>query len=131
MVEFAVVPPVFHNGILHLFPNEKIYIEGEEIDGEITNLHSVKENTNANRTLVFKFTQEQPGKAILNVMNPFSQNLKHRAHIQILGSQGAFKTSSCPVYSGMNTSEFWSDSIVQLAITGLRFTKERPTMCVY
>ena len=113
--------------ILQLFPGETVLLELEEQNGVITNIKTVKENKNPDRTLEIKFVQNVEGKThsnmMLKVRNPFKRNLLYNATIRLRKSEKWVETSIMPVTAGLFGLEIWPDVIISIALDEWRFVK--------
>ena len=111
--------------ILQLFPGETVFLEIEEKDGTITNVKSVKENKNPDRTLEISFVQNVEGKVhsnmVLKVKNPFKRDLLYEAVIRLMKTERWVETSIIPVKAGLLGIEMWPDVIVSIALNEWKF----------
>ena len=120
-------PFIVGPNILQLFPGETVFLEIEHKNGKITNIKSVKENKNPDRTVEIKFYQNANGNThvsmMLKVKNPFKQNLLYDAAIRLMKSEKWVETSIIPVSAGLFGIEMWPDVIVSIALHEWRFVK--------
>ena len=111
--------------VLQLFPGETVLLEIEEKDGLISNIKTVKENRNPDRTIEISFAQNSDGKAHSNMMlmvkNPFKRDFMYNAIIRLMKPDKWVKTSIIPVKSGLFGIETWPDVIVSIALSDWRF----------
>jgi hypothetical protein len=110
-------PPVQNGELVTVFPGETIAIEGDWVEGRLTNLRSVPPPGDPERTIAFKFEQME-GKVdmMLTVSNPLETMIKYRLGLQTLDRDDVFKTSSCPVIAGGLAFELWPHPIFQLVV---------------
>ena len=95
--------PYFVNqGILQLYPGEKVFVETEINNDKIINLKTVKKVIHPEKTIEIEFKQAVNGKVhenmILTVNNPFDKELKYSALIYILNHSKWVETSIIPVF---------------------------------
>lgn len=111
--------------ILQLFPGETVLLEIEESNGLITNIKTVKENKNPDRTLEISFVQNVENKVhsgmVLKVRNPFKRDLLYDATIHMMKSKKWVQTSIIPVKAGLFGIEMWPDVIVSIALDAWKF----------
>lgn len=111
--------------ILQLFPGESVFIEVEQKDGLITDIKSVRENTNKNKTLEISFRQnvenDKHADMVLKVKNPFKQDLSYEATIRLMKTEKWVSTSIIPVKAGLVGVEMWPDVIISIALSELKF----------
>ncbi|MDP8266807.1 MAG: hypothetical protein P9M07_07695 [Candidatus Aceula meridiana] len=123
-VSFSKVP-VAQEGAVVIFPGETIYLEADEGENSLENLRAVESLVNPDKTLVFKFSQEEDSaKMTLNVeKNPFSKAIKY--HAEIVFPNGALQqTSTCPVRPGIGVYELWPHPIFQMLLRDFRLFPE-------
>jgi hypothetical protein len=106
--------------ILQLFPGDTVFIEILQVDGKITDIKSVKENKNPDKTLEITFSQNLEGKVhsgmMLKVKNPFKKDLSYEAMVRYMQSGKWEETSILPVKAGLWGYEMWPDVIVSIAL---------------
>jgi len=114
--------------VLQLYPGEKVYLEIEEVNGVISNITSVKENKNPDRTIEVSFYQDvKSGKnagMILKINNPFKMNLTYSAKIFLMKESKWVETSVMPVRAGLSSFETWPDVIVTIALKDWQLSKD-------
>jgi hypothetical protein len=110
--------------ILQIFPGETVFIEVEQADGIISDMKSVKENKQPEKTLEITFVQNTENNAIsgmmLKVKNPFKKDLSYKAMIRFVKGNWA-ETSIIPVKAGIWGYEMWPDVIVSIALNEWKF----------
>jgi hypothetical protein len=106
--------------VLQLFPGDTVFIEIEQVNGLITDVKSVKENKNPEKTLEISFTQNVNNNVhasmTLKVKNPFQKDLSYQAMIRLMSSGKWAKTSIIPVKAGLLGFETWPDVIISIAL---------------
>jgi hypothetical protein len=111
--------------ILQLFPGETVFIEIEQSNGIITDIKSVKENKNPDKTLEISFIQNAEGKKhsnmTLKLKNPFKKDLSYEATIRLMKTGKWVKTSIIPVKAGLMGFEIWPDVIISIALNEWKF----------
>jgi hypothetical protein len=111
--------------ILQLFPGETVFIEIEQVNGSITDIKSVKENKNPDKTLEISFAQNVNDKVhsnmVLKVKNPFKQDLSYAATIRLMNTGNWAATSIIPVKAGLMGYEMWPDVIISIALNEWKF----------
>ena len=107
--------------ILQLFPGDTVLIEILQVDGKITDIKSVKENKNPDKTLEITFSQNLDGNVhagmMLKVKNPFKKDLSYEAMIRNMDTGKWEQTSIIPVKAGLWGYEMWQDVIISIALT--------------
>ncbi|MFZ6875040.1 hypothetical protein ACO0LF_23500 [Undibacterium sp. Di27W] len=112
------VPLLMNNSLISVFPGETVFIEASIIDGAIKLEQAVSTNEHPERTLVFTFTQMEKQKdMLLEVSNPFPEDIKFKMGYMQTDSNKIFATSSCPVRGKLKIFEHWPYPIYQLLIT--------------
>ena len=118
-------PYVVGPKILQLFPGDTVFIEVVQVDGKITDIKSVKENKNPDKTLEITFTQNLTDNVhsgmMLKVKNPFKKVLSYEAMIRYMKSGKWEETSIMPVKAGLWGYEMWPDVIISIALNEWRF----------
>ncbi len=120
--------PVIVDGMVMLFPGDRVYVEAEIKKKKLVNLKAVSEITDPSRTLVFDFSQKEMGgisNMVLNVKNPFEMVIKYHADMSMPGKEGFYQTSSCPVLPKIQGFEMWPHPIVQMFISDLRVYNDK------
>ena len=80
---------------------------------------------NPDRTLVFKFYQKHGATdMLLEVTNPFKNDLKFKLGMMLPDGDKLRGTSSCPASAGLTLYEHWPHPIFQLVIGSGRVLKE-------
>ena len=125
-------PPAIQGEYITIFPSETLFIEAEETDIKPINFTQVAKNSNPEKTMVFRFWQEQESKTprmMLEVTNPFSKPLRYNLSMMDTVNYNLYKTSSCPVDGKI--FEMWGDTIFQLLFENLKFLQEdEPMSCI-
>lgn len=108
-------------GILQLYPGEKLFIEVELEKKEIVSMKVVKANLNPDRTIEIALIQNtKDGKSesmMLKVINPFKKDLEYNAMMFIVGQDKWISTSILPVRGGLTGYETWSDVIISIVLS--------------
>lgn len=109
---------------------QKVYVELEMSNGEITGIKQVSEIRHPDITMTFNFTKADFGM-MLSVKNPASVAVKY--HIDMLDYDGKLhKTSSCPVPAGLSVFESWPHPIPEIRVKDFRALPSGATVgCVY
>ncbi|MCI5123551.1 MAG: hypothetical protein D3925_03510 [Candidatus Electrothrix sp. AR5] len=125
-------PPVVQPEFILIFPEEELFIEATEGKDAPLDFKHVPQNSQPEKTLVFKFTQSDDEKAgpgmFLNVHNPFSKPLRYSLAMTPLGKEGLYKTSSCPVMAKGKAFEHWPYPLFQLIVSDMHFLKKGDDM---
>ncbi|MEE8294617.1 MAG: hypothetical protein V3R64_02795 [Sphingomonadales bacterium] len=119
----ALAPPAVNDGFLIIYPGEELFIEAEKSETGPINLKLVKENTNPERTFIFKFFQSEGTDMMLSVTNPFDKMLKYQALMVLPEDGNLYETSSCAVMAGLMGFEMWPQPIFQLIIADMKFVE--------
>jgi hypothetical protein len=129
--------PIAWNGVVNVLAGETLYVETEEADGKLAGMKVVEKVVKPERTIVLKFSQEAAkdggGKfMLLRVSNPFRKALKYTMHIHPAGKDKFYRTSACPIPSGLSSHESWPYPIIQVLLADLRLvetSKDKPVPC--
>jgi len=125
-------PPVIQPAFLSIYPNEVLYIEAENINGKLTNFKHVIKNNHPDKTIIFKFSQNDPQIGMtLSVKNPFKKVLRYHIGMMPLAKEVLLKTSSCPVFAGISSYEQWPFPIFQLVFTEIRLLSDQDSMACH
>ena len=107
--------------VLQIYPGEKLFIEVEIINDEISTMKVVKENLNPSKTIVLEFTQIVKDKKselmMLKLENPFNKDLDYKAMMYIVGHNKWINTSVIPIKAKLTGYETWKDVIITLVLT--------------
>jgi hypothetical protein len=116
--------PVLHDGIVHLLPGEKLYLQVEWEGDSLRSIRNVPRMVDPAKTLVVEFLQrEKQVDMILQIRNPFDFPIKY--HADMGNFQGGFtRTNSCPVMPGKIAIEHWPHAITQLILSGLHRSQD-------
>ena len=118
-------PYFVKENILQLYPGEKVFIEVETNNNEITSMKSVKSNINPKKTLKIEFTQSTKDRKskfmMLEIENPFKKELDYKAMMFIVGHDKWISTNVYPVKAKLAGYETWSDVIITLALSDWKF----------
>jgi hypothetical protein len=117
---YPVYPPIVQPIGLTIVVGQTIYVEGDIIDGKLTNLVAVDKMRDPARTIVATFTQQDDIGMILQTKNPFTQTIKFDMGIVPLDGDALVKTSSCPVMGTLQSFEMWPYPIVQVLLANGR-----------
>jgi len=124
--EIGATPYVFPNNGMQVYPGETIYVEIVEENGIIKSMKAVKEIIKPKTTLTIKFSQKSEKKIhqmmMLEVQNPFPNNLTYDAQMFLLSNKKWVKTSIYPVMAGLSGFETWPDIIISLGLGNWKFT---------
>ncbi|MFZ6743954.1 hypothetical protein ACO0LC_12050 [Undibacterium sp. JH2W] len=117
--DFETPLPVLANKkLISVFPGETVFVEASIINGAISLKQAVSSNAHPERTLVFKFQQMDKQKdMLLEVENPFPEDIKFKMGYMQTDSSKIYATSSCPVRGKLKLFEHWPYPIYQLLIT--------------
>jgi hypothetical protein len=111
--------------VLQIYPGEKLFIEVETDQKEITSMKVVKENLNPEKTIVIEFTQTVKDKKsemmTLKVVNPFNKDLEYKAMMYLVGHDKWKSTNVLTVKSKLTGYEMWADVIITLVLSDWKF----------
>jgi hypothetical protein len=125
---FEVFPAVVQPFGFMVAAGQTVYIEADVVDGKLTNLVAVETVTHPDKTITAEFVQNDDNGMFLTVNNPFRKMLRFDMGIMPLGRDDLYKTSSCPVPSGLRSIEHWPYPIFQVALGNGRFLEESDTV---
>lgn len=112
------LPVLLENEFVTVYPGETIFIEASIVNGSVKLEQAVSSNKHPERTLVFKFAQMKKQKdMMLEVENPFTDDIKFKMEFMRIDSGKLFATSSCPVRGKLKLFEHWPYPIYQLLIS--------------
>lgn len=112
--------PYIVDGLVLLFPGEKLFIEANVEGDRLVNLTAVKAVREPARTFVLEMRQNSNGDTIFTATNPFPRRVKY--HLRMVDGGSLRETSSCPVReNGGFAIEHWPHPIFQLVLTEPRF----------
>lgn len=118
--DLNAAPYVLQNNIIQLYPGEKLYIEIEQVNGEIKSMKAVKEIIDSTKTITLHFTQTVQKKVhqmmMLEITNPFKQQLLYKASIFLLKYSKWVKTTVYPVQPELSSFETWPDIITSIGL---------------
>jgi hypothetical protein len=117
---------VFGDGKGIILPGETVYLEAEEKNGVLLNVHAIPTLKVKAKTIVFKFEQmkgELDGHMMLTVTNPFSKTLRYHMGIRRVGNDAMKKTSACSVIPKGQSFEHWPDPLVVLGFKDLHLVE--------
>src|SRR6266446_2146379 len=118
--EIKATPYVLPNKTIQLYPGETVYIEVEQVNGNIKNMTAVNKIKNPAITLTISFTQSVKKKVhestMLKVINPFSIQLMYKAKIFLLNQKKWVDTDVYPVEPGLTAFETWQDIITSIGL---------------
>ncbi len=118
--EVEETPYFVKEGVLQIYPGEKLNIEVELKNDSIVSMTTVKENLHPEKTIVVRFYQIEGEKAdtdmILNVKNPFNKTLKHKALMFTTNSNKLQPTSIIPIRPTLENFETWGYPIISLVL---------------
>jgi hypothetical protein len=116
--------PYYYKGILGILPGETLYMEAENVGGQLKNLRPVASVKNKANTIIVKFEQLHDPKLdrhmLLTVTNPFSKTLRYQAGILRAQQDHPEATSVCPVGAGQQNFEHWPEPLVRMMMMDLR-----------
>jgi hypothetical protein len=124
--------PVLHDGVIHVLPGEKLYLEVDWDGNSLRNIRQVPAIADATRTLTIEFLQREAAlDMIMQIRNPFAFAIKLHADMGNFDG-GVTQTSTCPVRPGMIAIEQWPHPITQMILSGLRrLPDDSPGTCEY
>jgi len=109
------------DGVVQIFPGEKLFIEAEIRNDSLVNLKTVTEITHKEKTLTIAFIQEHKDKVheqmVLHINNPFSKKLTYRAHIDLMKQKKWVETDVVPLFPSVLGNETWQDLITTIALS--------------
>lgn len=116
--------PVILNDNVHLFLQDRLFIEVGVEEGGGSRLRVVNSITNSSASVTLELFQDyQAGEltTFLHIKNGLPRALKYRALITTYGRLGIRPTSACPVLAGKESYEIWpGDPIVELVMTKIQ-----------
>jgi hypothetical protein len=111
---------IVKEGIVQVFPDEKLFIEADLLNDSLVNFKVVPEIRNKEKTLTITFIQEHDGKKHtqmrLYLDNPFSKNLEYNARIYLMKQKKWVSTSVLPVLPKIIGNEIWPDIITTIVL---------------
>jgi hypothetical protein len=117
-------PYVLPNRAIQLYPGESVYVEVDQVDGNIKNLHAVSKIQDSSKTLIITFSQIAMGNVhqsmLLKVLNPLPYKLKYTAKMLTLKKKWV-TTNVLPVEAGLTGFESWANVIVSIALGNWEF----------
>jgi len=118
--EIKSTPYVMPDNTVQLYPNETVYIEVEEDNGNIKSMKAVKDISNPTKTLTISFIQTTNKKVheqmMLKVINPFKQKLVYKATIYLMKQNKWVVTNVYPVEAELSGFETWPDIITSIGL---------------
>lgn len=114
--------PYIYDGLVSVLAGEEIHLEGEVgADGVIANLRYVPEIVNPEKTISITLFQAAEGRVhktmMMKITSGFGGNVRYTAGIMPPGSNDIFRTSTCPLHSGIPSMEMWQDLIMAVHLT--------------
>ena len=113
-------PYFVKENVLQIYPGEKLFIEVEINDKQISSMKVVKENLHAEKTIKIEFTQSTKDRKselmMLKVVNPFEKDIAYKAMMFIVGHDQWINTNVLPVKSKLTGYETWTDVIITLVL---------------
>ena len=118
--EIAESPYFVKDKLLQIYCGEKIFIECDIAGDSISSMKVVQKNVNTKRTIEINFTQESSNRrsiiTMLEVKNPFNQDLIYEASMLTPKSNNWKSTSIIPVQANLISFETWPHAIISLAL---------------
>ena len=125
---FDVFPGVVQEFGITVVAGQTVHVEADVSGDSLVNLKAVDAIVHPGRTITATLTQEQNGGMMLSVKNPFARQLKFDMGMMPLGTDGLYKTSSCPVIAGGGSFEMWPYPIFQLVLGNARLLDSTSSM---
>lgn len=113
--------PVVYKGDIIVLPGERLYIEADiDEENNITNLRSVEENENPERTFELFFAQIRGSYGMFfSVRNPLENPVHFDFELtDVEGNE--FRVGSCPVRSNRSFLERWPEPAKQITLSNPR-----------
>jgi hypothetical protein len=118
--DISSTPYVMPDNTVQLYPNETVYIEVEQENGNIKSMKAVKDISNPAKTLTISFTQTTNKKVheqmMLKVTNPFKQKLVYKATMYLMKQKKWVNTDVYPVEAELSGFETWPDIITSIGL---------------
>jgi hypothetical protein len=115
------LPPQLQGPWLDIFPGDTIRLEAEASGEAVSPRRIVAEASAPERTITFRFSQDEKNGMRLIVENPFPKALKYDLFMVLLDDDDPRSTSSCPVVPHGATYELWPHPIYMLVAANFRF----------
>jgi hypothetical protein len=124
--EIQSSPYILPDNSIQIYPGEKIFVEIELVKNEIKSMKTVKENLHPEKTLIISFSEQTHdnniySSVILKIVNPFNKQLEYKASIFLEEQRKWVSTSVLPVKAKLSAYETWSDLIVTISLSDLKF----------
>jgi hypothetical protein len=111
--------------ILQIYPTEKLNVEVQITNNNISSMKVVKNIVNPKTTIQIEFRQNTKDKKsegmMLIVKNPFNKKLIYDAQMYIVGHNKWIPTSIIPILPNIVGYETWNDVIITLVLEKWRF----------
>ena len=115
---------VIMDKIIQIFPDEKVYIEADILNNDLTNLKRVDSVSNPKKTMTIEFKQVCDEKKhkymMLFIENPYKKKLHYSANIYSIKYDKWFSTDVYDVEAGMSNYEIWPDLISSITLDSLK-----------
>jgi hypothetical protein len=117
--------PIVTGDLITVYSGETVWIEASIKAGRLVDLTAVPKISQPERTLMFQLKQEPAigdgTNMILKIKSPFAGVLKYRLGMMLPTGDNLFKTSACPLPSGITVMEHWPHPIFQIVATDFQF----------
>ncbi|WP_262149767.1 hypothetical protein [Chryseobacterium foetidum] len=111
-------------GVLQIYPGEKLFVETEDDGTKFTSMKVVKNNRNPAKTIEISFYQDFEGREhqqmILEIKNPFNKSLNYDAMMYVVGQKDWLSTTIIPIKPKLMNFEMWNDVIITLVLSNWR-----------
>lgn len=132
---WVVRSPYAENDVIELFSGETASFEADVVDGRLANFRFMPVIVDPSRTITFSLGSmdgdgSQPGTWLLVIKSGFPETLKYEAgYWPAVAKPGLYKTSVCPLHSGVSSMEMWPQPVVQIKMRNFRIAGPNETMC--
>ena len=132
---FPKSPYVINENLVNLIPGETIYLTATTAEGTLTELTATTFKPTEGEVIVVSFQQKDEDKEhkykymVLKISNPYTKPLKYSASMNLLGEQGMYKTSTCPVFPEKATYESWPHPILRIVMENFHFVESNSMEC--
>jgi hypothetical protein len=113
--------PIVQCTFFTVYAGETVYVQADETPAGPVRLRAV--DGPGAKTMAFSLSQDEDGNMMLVGSSPFSRPLKFQLRWMDMDGR-VRKTSSCPIWPGTRSREFWPHPIFQIIVDELRFPKE-------
>ena len=124
--DIAAGPYFVKEGIIQIYPGEKLYVEAKVKHGELHDMRVVSLPKDTTKVIHIELKQyakdRQHEQMMLYVWNPFEGDLHYEALVFYMEHAQWAKTSALQVRSRLGAYETWPDVIVTMALSDWKLT---------